>query len=64
MTNNNYQKHKKSSKKKHANDIKIFLKKKKAKGEKYKNLTQKEKEKKHQYHQYISLCGTKRCMRN
>ena len=34
MTNNYYQKHKKDPEKKHAKNIKIFLKKKKTKGKK------------------------------
>ena len=54
MVNKYYQKTKKRFKKKDAKDIKIFLRKKR-KGEKktqdrYKNLSEEEKEKKRQYH--------------
>ena len=49
MVNKYYQKHEKDSKKKYVNDIKIFLKKKKTKGEKvqhkYNNLAKEKKRK-------------------
>ena len=55
MTSNYYQKHKKSFKKKHLKDIKIFLKKKKKRQKmsrnRYQNLfEEKKKGKKDQYH--------------
>ena len=59
MVNKYYQKTKKSFKKKHAKDIKIFLKKKKKKGTKkktqdrYKNFSEDEKQKKIEYREII-----------
>ena len=59
MVNKYYQKTKKSFKKKHAKDIKIFLKKKKKKGAKkktqdrYKNFFEDEKQKKIEYREII-----------
>ena len=59
MINKYYQKTKKSFKKKHAKDIKIFLKKKKKKGTKkktqdrYKNFSEDEKQKKIEYREII-----------
>ena len=52
MLNKYYQKHKERLQKKHVKDIKIFLKKKKTKGEKkawgrYQNFTEEEKQKRH-----------------
>ena len=59
MVNKYYQETKKSFKKKHAKDIKIFLKKKKKKGTKkktqdrYKNFSEDEKQKKIEYREII-----------